>query len=579
MHSSPFHSSAIADNRRWPTRSDAAATYADKTDVLGYHIGMCADRGRCAAAVSAPDDQPGREGCRVPDILQDIVIGSGPAALAVIVARLDKGRKVTVIDAGKVLEPDNDALRRSLGAVEPEAWDTETIVQFRQRQLAIPGGIGRFGSTFALRAQADVVCPEVEGVQLQSSHALGGMSNFWGSAVLPWAAGDLVGWPIDAHDLAPHYAAAADLLNVAGIGAAYDAVLGSAALVRNPPLPATRQGRELVERLRPWTAPDGARFWPGMARLAAGPDCRACGLCLYGCPYGQIFTAAKPIADLREAGRIAYVRAEAVRLRSGDGHVAIELADGRPAIEAARVFVATGVLETARLLFASDGDLAERGITLSDSRHMFTPFLHRWSAGDPAGGPHHTLATAFVEFRDHAVSPHLVHSQLYCWNDFYAREMATKYMGGRSALSSVFRRLARRLIVAQTFLHSDHCDKIILRPAIADPMRRLMAERVDAPGYDDRAARARRTLTRYLRRAGLYRIPGAGHVGPPGSSFHLGASLPMSDRPGRGETDILGRPAGLANVHVVDASVMPAIPASTITMSVMANAHRIAVLA
>ncbi len=42
------------------------------------------------------------------------------------------------------------------------------------------------------------------------------------------------------------------------------------------------------------------------------------------------------------------------------------------------------------------------------------------------------------------------------------------------------------------------------------------------------------------------------------------------------ETDRLGRPQGLSCVHVVDASVLPSIPATTITYAVMANAHPIA---
>lgn len=39
---------------------------------------------------------------------------------------------------------------------------------------------------------------------------------------------------------------------------------------------------------------------------------------------------------------------------------------------------------------------------------------------------------------------------------------------------------------------------------------------------------------------------------------------------------MLGRPHGLSRVHVVDASVLPSIPATTISYLVMANAHRIA---
>ena len=61
----------------------------------------------------------------------------------------------------------------------------------------------------------------------------------------------------------------------------------------------------------------------------------------------------------------------------------------------------------------------------------------------------------------------------------------------------------------------------------------------------------------------------------PGRSFHGGGSLPMRTQPSEFECDPLGRPQGWSRLHIVDASVLPSIPATTITFSVMANAHRI----
>lgn len=41
-------------------------------------------------------------------------------------------------------------------------------------------------------------------------------------------------------------------------------------------------------------------------------------------------------------------------------------------------------------------------------------------------------------------------------------------------------------------------------------------------------------------------------------------------------TDRLGRPNGLQRVHVIDASTFPSISATTITLTAIANARRIA---
>jgi choline dehydrogenase-like flavoprotein len=67
-------------------------------------------------------------------------------------------------------------------------------------------------------------------------------------------------------------------------------------------------------------------------------------------------------------------------------------------------------------------------------------------------------------------------------------------------------------------------------------------------------------------------------IGKPGRGFHSGGSFPMSRTPAPLETDIQGRPPGLTRVHAIDSSVLPSIAATTITLTVMANAYRIGAL-
>ena len=43
-----------------------------------------------------------------------------------------------------------------------------------------------------------------------------------------------------------------------------------------------------------------------------------------------------------------------------------------------------------------------------------------------------------------------------------------------------------------------------------------------------------------------------------------------------GATDVLGRPGTWRRIHVLDGAVFPDVPATTFTLTVMANAHRIA---
>jgi choline dehydrogenase-like flavoprotein len=84
-----------------------------------------------------------------------------------------------------------------------------------------------------------------------------------------------------------------------------------------------------------------------------------------------------------------------------------------------------------------------------------------------------------------------------------------------------------------------------------------------------------RALLRVARQTRTLPLIGQLKVWEPGRGNHLGGSFPMAAHPRGLQSDLLGRPAGLDRVHVVDASVLPTIPATTVTLSVMANAHRI----
>ena len=59
-------------------------------------------------------------------------------------------------------------------------------------------------------------------------------------------------------------------------------------------------------------------------------------------------------------------------------------------------------------------------------------------------------------------------------------------------------------------------------------------------------------------------------------SYHFGGAFPHGTEREGLQTDRLGRLKQWNNVHLVDASVFPNVPATTFTLTIMANAHRIA---
>ena len=505
---------------------------------------------------------------------QDIIIGSGPSGYAAAVALAARGRDVLILDAGEGMDEAAQALRARMGSAEPDQWseaDREAISTLRRSEKS--DSIRPFGSDFLFRLPAEMAdYAEDIGVHgLKPSFARGGLSNGWGASVLPYHASDFEGWPISLADLAPHYAAIAPLVGMAaardGLAEFYDGV----AISEDRPLPQSAQARALLGRMdqkRDALTRMGVHF--GASRQAIAPGCRACAMCLYGCPYGLIFNAGDAVERMAESGALRYQGGVIVRgfAEHGSG-VTLHTSAGK--FEGERLFIAGGVLPTTRLVLGAL-DLHHE-VTILDSQHFYLPMLHRWKAGgDPATEARHTLAQAFWAIDDPTVDRHVVHAQLYTYNDTYAPDMRARFGPFADLAEPLIEALSRRLIVAQPFLHSDASPAIGARIAGG----RLFTRRIDNARTKAAIQRVKRRLAKVAWAAGLVPLTPLLRPGTLGSSFHCGGSFPMRDRPTHGETDRQGLLRGQKRTYIVDASVLPAIPAPTITFSVMANAHRIA---
>ncbi|NEX92227.1 GMC oxidoreductase [Caulobacter sp. 17J65-9] len=518
------------------------------------------------------------------------VVGSGPAGAAAAAALAERGQPVVMLDAGGELEPDVRQRMARLGEHPPESWSAADHAAVRGPLRFNSEGAPLkllFGSDFPYR---DVERHEplyAREVDAYRSFALGGLSRLWGASVLPYGDEDLDGWPLGSADLAPHYAAA---LGLTGLSAARDdlEVLFPLHVEPTADLPASGQAQALLGRLRKHArALRGQGIWFGKARLAVkGPQapadgCRLCGLCLYGCAYDQIYAANTTVTDLTaRAPGFRYLPGQVVRrLVEKDGRVEIHTVSregGENAVfQASRVLLAAGVFSSTRILLESLGAYG-RPVTIRQSEHFLTPMLLTASAPRAAQERQHTLSQVFLELTDRKRSPHKVHLQVYGYNDFYGRMAKAKLGGLYGLLRPMLERVFERLVLVKGYLHSDDSAAIeaTLERGQRGPHLELTARPNPAAAALVRSVS--RTLGRNASRIGAVPLGFGTRIGPPGSGVHVGGSFPMRAEPGALETDLMGRPTGFERVHCVDSSVFPTVPAPTVTLTIMANAHRIA---
>jgi len=513
------------------------------------------------------------------------VIGSGPAAIAAAMALVRRGLRVTILDGGRTLEADRQAVLDRMGAQTPEHWSAADLDRLRgDDQSSRHGSIHSkrtYGSEYPYEDVAEPLTADPGRTPFHYSMARGGLSNVWGASILPSHQRDMEGWPITAADLAEHYKAVLEFMPSTGVRDELEELL-PAYVGTERPMRQSRQIADLLTGLRKRRAglqKAGIHF--GRSRVAATAEgCVYCGLCLYGCPYALIYSSAHTLKRLVADGAVDYRPGHVVeRLESVPGGVRVHArdADGNAVdLEARRVFVGAGVLPSAWLALNSLG-VFDEPVTMLDSQYFIFPFFRFRRTPGVDREPLHSLVQAFLEIDDPRVSRHLVHVEVFSYSDFLKRALMATPLRFALFTRWLEAQMFDRLLVLQCFLHSDDSSRLTLR------LRRDAAGRpkLDVQGAPVRGAywssvkAGLKLAANGLKLGGLPVVP-AMQFAEPGRSYHSGGTFPMRRSPGRLESDVLGQLPGLPGVHFVDASVMPGIPATTITLTVMANAHRIA---
>jgi choline dehydrogenase-like flavoprotein len=519
-----------------------------------------------------------------------LVIGSGPAGVSAAAALLASGHRVTMIDAGLQLEPERRDVVAAMASQTPARWPAESLATIKDKMVSGKSGIPIkyvYGSDFPYR-ETDKYLPRVaHEVGLAPSLARGGFSNVWGAAVLPYLREELAGWPFSYDELAPHYAA---VLGLTGLAAADDDMSERFPLFHGDPrpLPRSRQASAFLADLetnRELLNSRGLVF--GGSRLAvsatnpAGTACAACGLCMYGCPYGLIYSTNSTLDELRTHPAFRYRGGLVVdRFKeAGDGVLldARSIEDGsKVSIEGDRVFVAAGVIASTKLLLESARALGKT-LTIKDSQYFLLPLLRHHGTSGATRESLHTLAQVFIEIFDREVSEHSVHLQVYTYNDLYRQAVQAVAGPAFPVVRPGLDAFLNRFLIIQGYLHSDLSGTIsVSLEQAAGGGTQLNLSGIRNP---ETKPALRRVARKLAASRGLLKASPMGpmlKVGEPGRGFHSGGTLPMREQPAEFETDKWGRPGGYERVHIVDSSVFPTITASTITLTVMANAHRIA---
>jgi choline dehydrogenase-like flavoprotein len=525
-----------------------------------------------------------------------IIIGSGPAAAAAVLAlSKNSDEKITVFDPGTVLDTETQEVISRLSKQSTDDWDDVDIrrisLQPKQIQSNSLPEKRNYGSDFPFvnKGQLDVVHSQGRVNPAVISSAYGGFSNIWGSQIMPFSAATFKSWPLAFADMEEHYQTILGHIPFAGESDDLEdwfPLIGSPDTL--PPLaPRTHMVLANYDRHRDRVRSVGITI--GRARLAfSAPKCQPCGLCMTGCPRSLIYSASHSFDRFRRSGTIDYRSGLlAVRVdQEADTAVVVarELSSGRILRFAAdRIFVGCGAIGTTRLILGSLG--SHQPVQLSESAQFVLPMVSMKPTPDPRTRREFTLNqfNMIIARDNEGFDVSQIH--FYPFNKPYY-DALPGFLKHRAAAFATDR-LLRRLTVGLGYLPSWASPKLRVTAQVSasDKLPQITLTSEGFSGTKPKGKDVPPMLPDLIKRIwkaapylDLWPVTPKMLWSGGAKSYHFGGSFPHATESDAGSatTDRLGRLARWNRIHLIDGSVFPNIPATTFTLTVMANSHRIA---
>ena len=491
-----------------------------------------------------------------------LVVGSGPSAAAVALALSEHpGQQVTVLDLGGRLDEERRAVRDRLASAHPADWQPRDLDVVTARATgsdpltAVPQK-RTFGSAYPFHDLGQLRgISGTPGTNLHvASSAYGGFSTVWGAQVMPFSRSTFDRWPVSWEDMEPHYRAVLGEVPLAGdeddLAELFPLLRPTSGL---PPLgPRAAAVLRRYERHRHALRAHGVTV--GRARLAfRARECVRCGLCMSGCPYQLIYSAAQTMDRARARPGVRVLDGLLVeRIGQERGQAVASCRDVRTGqrseFRADRLFVGAGGLGTTRLVL---GSLAAppRRLELAESAQYVLPFLSARPVTDPRGpGVRDFTLNQFnvlLHFDDEGYTT----SQVHCYPYNPAISDALPGPLRRRWAAPAAREVLRRLSVGFGYLPSWASPPItvVSRPGASGGLPELELSRDESAERPELLGRALRRLVRAAPRLDLWPLLTHVTLSGAGKSYHFGGAFPTATGRGRRRpTSGAGCPTGTA---------------------------------
>ncbi len=511
-----------------------------------------------------------------------VIVGSGPSGISAAFPLVESGLSVLLVDGGRqaTLSPPSHAFLESRRQ-DADQWKWMIGEGFHalQNRDAVSPKLRVPVHGYVFEGFATVNRIEPQSFVAVGSLAAGGLSNAWGCGVARLSKAEMSAYPFSAADIEGSYRAVAQRMGVSGGQADELSEYFGLDEYSQPPIRMDALHTDLYDRYKKHRLALGKNgFRLGRSRVAVlSRDLngrKACDLlenCLWGCHRRAMYSAFDELPALQRHGNFHYESGFVVEgiARNENGWL-VEGQRGsqeRRSVSARKVMLAAGTLATTRLALQTL-KLHQPIPLLSCPTAAFLLWLPRLTGFQRTGAFGLGQLSYAVDIKDGISAFGSTFATTGIMVSEFVRHLPMSRRYGIDLLGvllssclvgNVF--LPGHLTLAKAALAAN--GSLTVSGSYSDQVPCLMVE-------------VGKKLRKAYFRMGAVLMPMSFTVGMPGGDIHYAGTLPMRIAPELGETDTFGELHGAEGMYVVDAACLPELSEKSHTLTIMANADRIA---
>jgi len=509
------------------------------------------------------------------------IIGSGPAGVSAAFPLVEAGHKVIMVDGGQSQDlkpPDSAYLSARYNDERQHEWMVGSdFFALAQDETGSPKlRTPTHKSVFKNFAKANKI--STENFVAVGSMAPGGLSNAWGAGVARYSKQELAEFPFPASDLDRSYQTISQRIGISGASNddlrdyfGLDEWAQGAIEMDEIHTEMLRKYESKEERI----SAEGMKM--GRSRVAVLKDdfngrkaCDLSGNCMWGCDKKAIYTAVDDLAKLEQFKNFKYVSGfivEEISQLSGK-ILMISLQSGkRRILTTTRLLLAAGTLASTRLALTTLGHTQPISVQSTPTAAFLL-----WFPGKLGAAKTDSFGLGQMSYALDLSDNISAFGSTFSSQGILASEFVKHLPFKRRFAIDFWRQISSSCVVGNVFLPGT----LSTSTAQIDEWGHLHIK----GGYSDNLAEllkmARVKLRRVFRPLGGFMLPKSFVIGEPGGDIHYSGTLPMRESPEPGETDPTGQIAGLKNIYAVDGASLPYLSEKSHTLTIMANADRIA---